>query len=341
MPVELKESVTHDISEPHRVRCLPILVLNVHDNCNCRCVMCDIWKRPSGSELAPERLLRHRDSLRALGVKQVVLTGGEPLLHSRFEDLCGFLKSCEVQITLLTTGLLLGKRAQSVATWVDEIIVSIDGPESVHDAIRRVKRGFELIRQGIAAVRHLRYDIPIHGRSTVQLGNFLFLRETVSAAKSLEMDSISFLAADVTSQAFHRELVWPEERQRQVALTGAGVRALEHEIELLIEERWHEIATGYIKESPEKLRRIARRFREGLGELPPVAPACNAPWVSAVVEVDGAVRPCFFHRKVGSIETNTLEEAINSPAAQEFRRNLDMPRNPTCQRCVCSLNLKA
>ena len=28
----------------HRLASLPILALSVHSACNCRCVMCDIWK---------------------------------------------------------------------------------------------------------------------------------------------------------------------------------------------------------------------------------------------------------------------------------------------------------
>jgi MoaA/NifB/PqqE/SkfB family radical SAM enzyme len=302
--------------------------------------MCDIWKRPRGAETAPAELMRHRDSIAALKVQQVVLTGGEPLLHSNLEVLCAFLKSCGVQITLLTTGLLLSKRAEIVARWVDEIIVSLDGPEAVHDGIRRVSRGFDLIGKGIASVRQLSQRIPIQARSTVQRANFAFLRETVAAAQSLGFNSISFLAADVSSSAFNRELVWPVDRQNQVALTGSEVDALEKEMDLLMEECSHEIAQRYIVESPEKLRRIVRRFREHRGELPPESPVCNAPWVSAVLEVDGTVRPCFFHRKVGSTAQGSLEDAINSDDAQHFRKTLEVSRNPTCQRCVCSLNYK-
>jgi MoaA/NifB/PqqE/SkfB family radical SAM enzyme len=320
---------------------LPILLLNVHENCNCRCLMCDIWKRPAGSELSLDTLIRLGDSLRNLGVRQVVLTGGEPLLHTRFEELCGFLKEQNLRITLLTTGLLLQKRAAEVASWVDEVIISLDGPEAIHDEIRRVKRGFQLICSGILAVRHHRAEMPIHARSTVQRRNFHCMRETVAVAKELQFNSISFLAADVSSHAFNRELVWPGERQTEIALASAEIAILENEIESLIDQYQSEIAERYIVESPEKLRRITRRFREHLSEVPPEAPICNAPWVSAVVEVDGSVRPCFFHRKIGSIEETTLEEAINSPEALHFRQTLDMPRNPTCQRCVCSLNYKA
>ena len=66
----------------------------------------------------------------------------------------------------------------------------------------------------------------------------------------------------------------------------------------------------YIAESPEKMRRIVRRFKEHLGDFAPVAPQCNAPWVSAVVEVDGSVRPCFFHRRIGSVEGMSLEQVM-------------------------------
>src|SRR6185437_10175566 len=90
---------------------LPILLLNVHDNCNCRCLMCDIWKRPAGKEIDLADLVRLRESITALHVREIVLTGGEPLLHSDFDSLCEFLKSCRVRLTLLTTGLLLERRA--------------------------------------------------------------------------------------------------------------------------------------------------------------------------------------------------------------------------------------
>ncbi len=86
------------------------------------------------------------------------------------------------------------------------------------------------------------------------------------------MNSISFLAADVTSQAFNRELIWPGERHSQVVLTRQEVEAFEEEIRSVTIENDEDVRTQYISESAEKLWRIARRFREHLGEMPPVAP---------------------------------------------------------------------
>jgi Fe-coproporphyrin III synthase len=319
---------------------LPILLLNVHEHCNCRCVMCDIWQRKNGRELDLADFARHRESLLELGVRNVVLTGGEPLLHRNFVMLCDFLKDCNIRVTLLTTGLLIARNAAAIAGAVDEIIVSLDGPEDVHDQVRRVKGAHRLIGDGIRAVKHIRGALPVHARCTVQKANHQLLRRTVDAARALSLDSISFLAADATSQAFNRELVWPGQRQSQIMLTHSEVEALEQEIDALIREYALDIQTRYIRESASRLKRISRRFREHLGEFSPIAPQCNAPWVSAVLEVDGSVRPCFFHKKMGDVQGKTLQQVINGPEARSFRTSLNVSENPICRRCVCSLNYK-
>jgi Fe-coproporphyrin III synthase len=327
-------------SSPARLTSLPILILNAHSRCNCRCVMCDIWKRESNDQIRAPDLERHRVSLEKLSVRHVVLTGGEPLLHNDLAALCTFFREQQIHLTLLTTGLLLHKRAEEVATLFDDIIISLDGPQEIHDAIRRVNGAYNLIHKGVAEVRHHNPSILITCRTTVQKANHRHLRKTVDAARMLGLDSISFLAADLTSEAFNRPLLWPSEKQNEIGLSLEETRALEEEIELLISEYEPAINHNYIVESAAKLRKIARRFREHLGQLSPQAPICNAPWVSAVVEVDGSVRPCFFHHKIGNITASTLEDVVNGEAAQEFRRSLDIETNPICQRCVCSLNYR-
>jgi sulfatase maturation enzyme AslB (radical SAM superfamily) len=163
----------------------------------------------------------------------------------------------------------------------------------------------------------------------------------VTAAHDLDLDSISFLAADVTSTAFNRDLVWPVERQSQVALSASEIDALEVELAQMAEHFRSDIESGFIVESPSKLHRIVRLFRAQISLEAAISPICNAPWTSAVVESDGAVRPCFFHPSIGNINEFPLEQVLNSPTALEFRENLDIDSNPTCRRCVCSLNYQA
>ena len=320
------------------VRSLPVVILSPHSRCNCRCVMCDIWKDSSSTEIGVDELKRHLEDFERLSVQWVVLSGGEPLMHSDLFRLCALLRQRSIRITLLSTGLLLERNAAAILDSIDDVIVSLDGPPAIHDRIRRVHGAFALLQRGVEAIHRLRPEFPISGRSTVQRQNYFCLRQTAATAKQIGLQSISFLAADVTSTAFNRPQGWIPKRQDEVALTQSDIEPLEQEIERLIGEFG---ATEFLRESPEKLARIVLHYRAHLNVCEPVSPRCNAPWVSAVIESDGAVRPCFFHKPVGNVKSRSFFEVLNSPEAQDFRQRLDVATNPICRRCVCSLNLES
>jgi MoaA/NifB/PqqE/SkfB family radical SAM enzyme len=282
----------------------------------------------------------HLTSIRQLAVRWIVFSGGEPLMNPELPQLCAMLWEEKIRLTLLTTGLLLKKNADQVAASFDDVIVSLDGPPSIHDAIRRVEGAFALLQAGVKALRERRGDFRITGRTVVQKANHASLRETARTARSLKLDAISFLAADLTSTAFNRPLVWPEARQEEVGLSKTELDVLESEIGLLIQEASREWEAGFISEAPDKLRRIARHFSVQLGLQKSESPVCNAPWVSAVVETDGTVRPCFFHRPIGNLREQSLEDIINNKSARDFRAGLDIASNPICNRCVCSLHYR-
>lgn len=313
---------------------LPVLVLYPHNRCNCRCVMCDIWKIDTAEEIGVAELERHLEDLRRLRVEWVVFSGGEPLMHSDLFRLAELLRENGIRTTLLSTGLLLGRYARRVVETIGDVIVSLDGPTETHDAIRRVPGAFRLLDEGVRALHAIDPAYCVAARCTVQHGNFARLRETVRAAREIGLRSISFLAADLTSTAFNRMIAWPAERQATVGLNAAEVATLAAEIEALIAEGPNR---EFVAESPEKLRRIVRHFRAHLGLDEPEAPRCNAPWVSAVLETDGTVRPCFFHEPIGNAREDGFATVINGPRAVQFRETLRVAENPVCRRCVCSL----
>jgi Fe-coproporphyrin III synthase len=324
----------------HRMLSLPILVLMPHSGCNCRCVMCDIWKANQERRLLTrEDLIGQLASLRQLHVQRVVLSGGEALMHPNLWQLCELLKELPVRITLLSTGLLLGVHAQNVVRWCDEVIVSLDGSQPVHDAIRRVPRAYERLGQAIAVLRAASPSMPVSARCVIQRANFRDLPNIVQAAHELSLDHISFLAADVSSTAFNRPMPWGDDRSSEVALSPEETAELQDLVETLIDRQADDFASGFIAEPPDKLRRLPRYFGalHGQGAFP--TPRCNAPWVSTVVEADGTVRPCFFHAPLGSIKEQPLASILNGPAAIAFRRGLDVEQDPICRTCVCSLTL--
>jgi Fe-coproporphyrin III synthase len=335
MPLEIESADSQCLTT------VPILVVHAHSSCNCRCVMCDIWKTKGTKTFGIHELQAQLDSIRRLGVRWVVFSGGEPLMNQELPELCSILRNEGIRLTLLTTGLLLKKHAASVAVGFDDVIVSLDGSPEIHDQIRRVERAFVLLGEGVSALRDVRPDIRITARCTVQKANHHYLWQAAETAHYLRLNGISFLAADLTSSAFNRPLIWPVSRQAEVGLSLSQLAVLEDVIERLISRGESEFGTGFIAESPEKLRRIASHFRAHLGLETGESPVCNAPWVSAVIEADGAIRPCFFHPPIGDLRKTTLEAAINGLPARTFRANLDIPRNPICQNCVCSLNYRA
>lgn len=183
---------------------LPVLILCPHSRCNCRCVMCDIWKTDSTLEISAAELERHAEGIARLRVEWVVFSGGEPLMHSDLFRLCQFLQERNIRTTLLSTGLLIERNADQIVDCVDNVIVSLDGPPETHDAIRRVPGAFNLLAAGVAALHQRNPDFAVSARSTVQSGNGMLLRATVATARNLGLKSISFLAADVSSEAFNR-----------------------------------------------------------------------------------------------------------------------------------------
>ena len=322
---------------PAVVSSLPILILYPHSRCNCRCVMCDIWKVATAEEISAEALESYLADIRALEVEWVVFSGGEPLMHTDLFRLTALLRDCGVRTTILTTGLLLAENAARIVEGVDDVIVSLDGPPAVHDRIRRVAGAFARLEEGVRALRRLRAAYPVSARCTVQRENHGQLRRTVATALELGLDSISFLAADLTSTAFNRPEGWPAAQQARVGLTAEQIADLDAEVAALLREFPSEVASGFIREDAPRLRRLARHFRAHLGLEQAEAPRCNAPWVSAVIESDGTVRPCFFHAPYGNARGIGLREVINGPAAVDFRLNLDVAADEICRRCVCSL----
>jgi len=323
----------------HQIRTMPVVVISPHNQCNCRCMMCDIWRIREAKEITLTLLEQQLSGFRELGVRWVVFTGGEPQMNPQMIFLAKILRNEGIRVTMLTAGLLLESHAESVAANVDDVIVSLDGPPAVHDQIRRVPRAFAQIEAGVAALRRFRPEIIVRARCTVQKANHRSLCEVVESAKAVGLNSISFLAADLTSEAFNRPQGWVRERQDLVALSSEETDALEAEVERLVVEHRTDLNSGFVVESAGKLRRIVLHFRAHLGQAPHVAPNCNAPWVSAVIEASGEVRPCFFHPSLGNIHDQPLGQIVNSPKALSFRVALDVATNPVCRRCVCSLHI--
>ncbi len=311
-----------------------------HSRCNCCCVMCDIWKgNHNVKQLEESDISKMLDSFRKLNTKEIVMSGGEALMHPNFFRFCGIIKTRKIKITLLSTGLLLKKYASEILANVDEVIVSLDGSRDIHDKIRNIPNAFEKLKEGVQELKELNPEFRVTARSVIQKENYLDFPNIVDAAKDIGLDQISFLTADVTTDAFNRAELWEEKKVSEIKLSIEEVKKLKEIIESLIISHSVDFERKFIAESPDKIRRFYNYYAAfyGLSDFPKIS--CNAPWVSTVIEADGTVRPCFFHKKIGNIHENDLMEILNSDESILFRKNLDMNTDSICKKCVCYLKL--
>ncbi len=325
--------------QTHTISALPVVILMPHSACNCRCVMCDIWKDNKNlKQLSEDDIRGLLDTLKKFGTQQVAMSGGEALLNTNFFRLCAILNKERIKITLLSTGLSIKKNAEQLLELVDDLILSLDGDEPLHDAIRNVPGAFYKLKEGVQYIRSLNPDYRITTRTVIHRLNFRNWESIINEAKIMGIDQVSFLPADVSSHAFNRQMAWEEPKQHEILISENELPELQEVISRIIKNSF-DFDSGFIAEPPEKIQQVYDYYAAfyGLNAFP--FKKCNAPWVSTVIEADGSVRPCFFHEAIGNIRDSSLAAILNSDSAINFRKTLDMSTNSTCVKCVCSLNL--
>lgn len=317
----------------NRTFVLPLLIFYPTGRCNSRCVSCDWWKQSGADDLTLDEIAHVAEALPALGTRVVVFSGGEPLLRPEVFDAAQLFRAQGMTLHLMTSGVLLERFVDRVAEHFSRVIVSLDATSApLYEQIRGVD-ALAIVGRGIARLRRVSPDVPLSGRATLHRANFRELPRLIEYAKSLGLDRISFLPADVSSLGFGRAAV-PD--GAALALEAEEVDEFEAIIERTIAVYASDFDSGFVAESPEKLRRLPRYYAALRGVEPFPRVSCNAPWVSVVVEANGSVRPCFFHGSIGNIRQAPLATIV-ARNLRAFRESFDVGADPVCIRCVCSL----
>ena len=319
---------------------LPVVLFAPTSRCNSRCVSCDWWRSDGTSDLTFEEIREVAEVLPRLGVRLVVFTGGEPLVREDVMEVADLFRARGLRLHLLTSGLALARYADRIAERFESVIVSLDGhTPNLYREIRGVD-GLPAIELGLRRLRARSPHLSIVARSTIHRYNFRNLPDLISKSRELGFDRISFLTADVTSDSFGRSgrLPLAQGESPRLILDAAEIEELKEVIETTIRIHASAFADGTALPGPDRLRRFAQYYRAqlGLASFPEID--CNAPWASVVIEAKGDVRPCFFHPPVGNLRERPLVDLLNN-AMPAFRRSLDVAKDKTCQRCVCTLKV--
>jgi GTP 3',8-cyclase len=301
------------------------LRISVTDKCNFRCRYCmpaeGLEWLARDEVLSFEEIERLVRVLARMGVDEIRLTGGEPLVRRDLPTLVGMLAATPgvSDLSLTTNGVLLDRfAAPLVEAGLRRLNVSLDSLSHVRFAEITRRDALDRVLAGLAeAERHPELR-PIKVNCVAIKG---FTEEEVPALAELARRKpyvvrfIEFMPLDA-DQAWRGDDV----------LTGGEIRAL-------IEKRWP------LEELPAKASSTARRFRfaDGAGEIGFVNPV-SEPFCSTCDRIrltaDGQLRTCLFSRREWDLKTplrdgssdERIEELIRFAVAhKELKHKINDP----------------
>ncbi len=130
----------------------PIVVWNITRTCNLRCVHCysDSMAQQYPGELNWQEMKAVVNDLSAYKIPSLLLSGGEPLIHSRFFDLVDYASEKGLKLTISTNGTLITpeKAERLKAAEVAYVGISLDGIGEIHDEFRGKKGAFDAAVKG-------------------------------------------------------------------------------------------------------------------------------------------------------------------------------------------------
>jgi len=326
--------------------------------CNLRCRMCPMWGRRGfcrdGVEehepLEVATLLAWLDAAPDLRPRTVTLSGGEPMLSTRWSPLVRALSDRGHRVALTTNGTLLTSMEDDDLDALHQINVSLDGPAFVLESLGRGGgETLDSVTRGLASVLSRRRGARPRLRllavvSAEGVGHLLGLLQRLDG-EGIRFDDIllqhTLFIDDATATEQELELgaLLPQDVPLWRAMVAPSavvdVLRLNEEIQAL------RARPEPLHVSPELgTKELARYYGSGRWTPPSLAGACLAPWLDLGITPAGDVWLCPGHR-AGNLFEDRLAEVWNGSAACALRRRLASEGHfPGCRGCFYFANYR-
>src|ERR687891_2858344 len=295
------------------------LIAELSYQCPLHCPYCsnplDIGGDTYRRELATEDWIRVFEEARALGVLQLALTGGEPMLRRDLVELCAGAREAELYSSLITAGTLFTReRAEALkAAGLDHVQISIQSPDPADNDRIAGNRSFD---KKIAAARLAReLDFPLTINCVLHRQNLDRIEEILELtlqldAQRLELANTQYYGWAVPNQG----ALMPSRGQLERA--EAAVRRFRERVGPKVDVLW--VLPDYFEDLPKP---------------------CMGGWgrTAMVVAPNGEVMPCQAASTIPGLEfANVREQPLEwiwneSDAFTRFR-GTDWMQEP-CRTC--------
>ncbi len=336
-----------------------VIAARLTNLCNCNCKMCGQPK--VGDKGIPDSFFRdhlNTDQWKDL-IDQVAgykpnfyLWGGEPLIYKGIWDIVEHAKSRGLTVQMNTNAQFLQRSAeQIVSLGMDDLIISIDGPEKVHDEIRGVPGLYQQIKAGIQKVQELKKQQKkrhpvIRIRGVINPDYYDHLHDLINITRDLEGDTLSFNHFWFTSN--EKGQLYEKVMQKCLGTKATSWKGFVYEPNgLALDELRKELiklknnnADFPITVSPgiydEGLEKYYYDLDETFG-----AKTCYTIYFKTYLMPNGDVTPCpdFPDYIAGNVREERFADIWNGERYRNFRRHLKEHKLlPICARC-CDLHV--
>lgn len=166
--------------------------LTITENCNIRCKHC-FGDFNIGAEYSLEKIEEIVLQLKRMGVCEISITGGEPLLHNDITKIIDLVVTNGFNLQICTNGLLITEnfinKIKQYSSCFFRFSISIDGIEKEHDYLRG-QGTFNKIMNNIRILKENSFMFAVN--TVLHKQNINSLEEFLDLLNSMDIKSCSF-----------------------------------------------------------------------------------------------------------------------------------------------------
>ena len=128
--------------------------------CNYRCRGCNVWKEQDQRELSTEEVKRGLDILKDVGIVELVISGGDPLLRKDAPEIIEYASNLFVT-TVYDNGSMAKKKLEALRN-VDFVAISIDSlDEAKNDYIKAVPGAWKKAMESVETLHNEGINVSV------------------------------------------------------------------------------------------------------------------------------------------------------------------------------------
>jgi MoaA/NifB/PqqE/SkfB family radical SAM enzyme len=314
------------------------VTFRISGQCDLKCQMC-IYRNAGfldTAQMLPLEIFKKVIDQASSSKPFITFTGGEPLLHPEILECLSYVKEKGLYCSLTTNGLRLAQYAEGIAkSGLDLLVVSLDGPQEVHDRIRGRAGAYQKALEGIRKVKGFARRLLLFVNTSIQADSYQRIEELVDELVGLGVDgmNVAVLWTRPPERSASHNRLFPEYSVRDgwidESLMQIDFRVLEV---VLNRARKKDLFVNFFPlSSIQQMRTWYTDPRQLLN-----GHRLKCPWMMANVFHDGTMRMCD-DIVLGDLKIQDFWEIWNGEKMARFRRTLRANRNfPICAGC-CSM----